>query len=92
MFLNMHSTPQKRTRGNTIEKIDQKPPTISHPPPLHTKKHSFPLTPMQLVSLLTTKQWGQVNKATLHQLIVKRKVHIKDLSNENENINAVHVH
>jgi hypothetical protein len=36
----------------------------------------------------TTKQWGKVDKSSLHQLIVDGDVDIKNLSFEN--INAVH--
>ena len=38
----------------------------------------------------TTKQWGKVDKATLHQLIIKGKVDIEDLATEN--IDAAHMH
>jgi hypothetical protein len=87
MFLTVHSTPKKRARGNTIEKIVQKPPPSLFPLLFAQKNHYFPLTPMPSLFVPMTKQQGKVDKAA-HQLNVEGKVNIKDLSLKN--IDAIH--
>jgi hypothetical protein len=89
MFLNIYSTPIKKNNFEHNRKElslachhhDLFPPH----PPLTKKSHL--LTLMLLFSIPLMKQWGKVDKAALHQLIVEGRVNIEDLSFDN--INAV---
>jgi hypothetical protein len=53
------------------------------PPAKHNITHPQPILDNAIVVKPTTKQWDEADKAFLHQLIVKGRVNIKDLSMEN---------